>query len=40
MCVSCAKNLLVKFDPVNMLSSKHGGVGTHEVNHMHGSVYR
>ena len=26
MCVSCAKNLLVKFDPVKMLPSKHGGV--------------
>ena len=26
LCVSCAKNLLVKFDPVKMLPSKHGGV--------------
>ena len=26
MCVSCAKNLLVEFDPVKMLPSKHGGV--------------
>ena len=43
MCVSCAKNLLVKFDPVKMLPSKHRGVaymqlscidGTQEVNYM------
>ena len=26
MHVSCAKILLVKFDPVKMVSSKHGGV--------------
>ena len=26
MCISCAKNLLVKFDPVKMLPSIHGGV--------------
>ena len=26
MCVSCAKILLVKFDPVKMVPSKHGGV--------------
>ena len=26
MCVSCAKVLLNKFDPVKMLPSKHGGV--------------
>ena len=26
MCVSCAKNLLVKFDLVKMLPSEHGGV--------------
>ena len=26
MCISCAKNLLVKFDPVKMLPSKHRGV--------------
>ena len=26
MCVSCVKNLLVKFDPVKMLPSKHEGV--------------
>ena len=26
MCISFAKNLLVKFDPVIMLPSKHGGV--------------
>ena len=25
MCASCAKNLLVKFDPVKTLPSKHGG---------------
>ena len=33
MCVSCAKNLLVKFDPVKMLPSK-DSVGTQEVNYM------
>ena len=26
LCVSCAKILLVKFDPVKMVPSKHGGV--------------
>ena len=26
MCISCAKKLLFKFDPVKMLPSKHGGV--------------
>ena len=26
MCVSCAKILLDKFDPVKMLPSNHGGV--------------
>ena len=38
MVVSCAKILLVKFDPVQMLPSNHGVkmdiVGTKEVNYM------
>ena len=40
MRVSCAKILLVKFDPVKMVPSKHGGVAYMEVNYMavHGSM--
>ena len=34
MCVSGAKNLLVKFDPVQMLPSKHGGVAYMQLRYM------
>ena len=33
MCVSCAKNLLIKFDPVKMLPSKHGGVAYMQLSY-------
>ena len=32
MCVSCAKILLDKFDPVKMLPSKHGGIAYMQLN--------